>query len=40
MFKIIQVYSIFYPVKSIMDYNSRVWNFFKLEKTWILSIAH
>jgi hypothetical protein len=30
----------FYPVKPIMEYNPSVWEFFKLWKTWILSIAH
>ncbi|PWZ45088.1 hypothetical protein Zm00014a_017768 [Zea mays] len=30
----------FYSVKPIKEYNPRVWKFFKLWKTWILSIAH
>jgi hypothetical protein len=29
-----------YSVKPIMNYNPRVWEFFKLWKAWILSIAH
>jgi hypothetical protein len=34
------LFNFFYSVKPIMEYNPKVWEFFKLWKTWILSIAH